>query len=290
QVYASIDAGDWVSLPATVVSPQQAKARLSRDQWSDRQLVVDLTVETSYGLRQNFRRLPRVTPKMTFRNTGTDYLIDVEPSRFYANQRYLLKEDGTATGDAFKSNPQGFFLCVEDLGQPDLNDASKASVNLRSEDGQGGILDRITGVQMTGTGKPGEWTLGDRQIVAVMDAVDDGAVASDTGKRFSPDDNQSKDPTIQARVDEKITAVYGNQAKQIKIERNVYVCPVPLKRRVYLHLVNLDGSGFTDQEIVDNLLARARDVWAQACVDLVVVPEPDGSLVRHVANPTADML
>jgi hypothetical protein len=87
-------------------------------------------------------------------------------------------------------------------------------------------------------------------------------------------------------VDEKITAVYLNRTKEIRIERSLQVCLPILKRRVYIHLVNLAGSGFSDQEIVDNLLARARDLWAQACVDLVVVPEPDGSLVRHVVDPT----
>jgi hypothetical protein len=260
-VYATIVSAvlEEFELPTTLVSSTELRARLNTDHWGRKQLFLDFEIETPFGRRSIRRLLDRLAPKITFRDVQLNSVVVIEPARFYANGQYLLKSyDLKPSSDGMRRNPAGFKIEVEDPSKPDLRDASKATISLGSENASYVLLDRINDLKMNSIVDNVKWELDRPQMIAVSDEIDDGAVNCSEGGRFTPDDGKPKDPTIRTFVGGKVTASYFNKLKNINIKRSVDVCPDSLRRRVRMRLVNLAGSGFTDNQIIENLLPVAK--------------------------------
>jgi hypothetical protein len=306
-------------LATTVISPTELRAQLPRDPWRERTLVVTAVIEQTTGGTQS---TVKVIPRASIALIVPDRIM---PSTFYEESatgagRYLLRTTtdaarqayaGTANGDTFKRNQQGFVIEVLDPSRPDLQDPNKAQVRLESRLGTA-VIDEIPQVKMddfAGT-KLRSTSRGD-QMVAVTGGVDDGrvdghawpglppapgdplpSVAARFGSRI---DGQPDDPSIETRLGGTLRVTYTNREKGVPTSIDVPVGrPLSDRRRLPVHAYIVDGSGWTSAE-VERILApsaagavggpTAADVWASAGVELELVAvemigDPTGTLKR----------
>ena len=209
-IYASLDDGPMQVIDTTPISPQELRGILNED-WRKRELRFSYIAETQSGSITATRIIEPAKPHVS--------ISYIEPTTFFdrfdadGKGMYLLDKGGASNRRTFKINPQGFQIVVEDPSEPDLRKSEKASVTLIAESTGvgGGRVDRIDNVKMEpakGDSNSGRFDIGDRRVVVVTDAVDDGEIVSKDGTKFSPDDGKEKDPTIRAGVGDSLVSRY----------------------------------------------------------------------------------
>jgi len=288
QVFATIDQNAPLQLQTQVKSDSQLSARLPYEQWLLRFLKVRLKVLTPYGQRETSRTVNALTPGLFFtevRSHDQKQLTRIMPGTFYDydyvsgndNGRYLVDPTtGKATANTFNLDPNSLLVHVR---EPRSFDPATMQVALISETADGTFLDSIQKYDLK-TGQPrGSMALRQaglqysyesaQRILAVSDAVDDGAVDMAEGGQFSPNDGKSNDQTIQTQIGGKLKIVYGGQGFAA-LEAKVDVCPASVRLKVPIQVFRVDGIPGSQADI-EAKLEEAKKIWAQLCVELEVV-------------------
>jgi hypothetical protein len=291
-VFARFDDSEFVPLQTSVTSSTEVEVAIPKEKWAKHRLNAFHVIETTEGVVVASATAEQQKPTIAFRKSTKG----IEPSIFFdpgrkENKGYLVELDsgtelkGNAAvrlfrallgmeppqSDSFRNNPQGVQLEVIDPNDPELQDVS---VQLISLDASGGSLNAFD-VRMLENGnrkKAGsasaapqpDFDMGFRKIVAVMDQQDNSTA-------FSADEGKDTDPTIRASIGGKLEAVYIDKTTGSVLDRvDDTVCTLDLRRKVKLHLVNLEGSGWTEAAI-RKAVEEAALIWAQVCVEFEVL-------------------